>query len=71
MKYALALFLCVAGCVRKILGIGPGLSSISPHCNKVNLLMKKYPWSWSVFGIFLFRLLIYCKYEFSCSKEVG
>jgi hypothetical protein len=40
IKYVLALFLCVTGCVRRISGIGPGLGSISPHCNNVNLLMK-------------------------------
>ncbi len=40
IKYVLALFLCVVGCVRRMLGIGPGLGSISLHCNNVSLLMK-------------------------------
>ena len=40
IKYVLALFLCVVGCVRRMLGIGPGLGSISPHCNSASLLMK-------------------------------
>ena len=40
MKYILALFLCVVGCVRRMLGIGPGLGSMSPHCSRVNLLIK-------------------------------
>ena len=40
MKYVLALFLCVAGCVRKMSGIGPGLGSMSPHCSSASLLMK-------------------------------
>ena len=40
MKYMLALFLCVAGCVCRILGIGPGLGSMSPHLSKFSLLMK-------------------------------
>jgi hypothetical protein len=71
LKYVLALFLCVAGCVRRILGIGPGFSSISPHCYKVNLLMKYYPWNWSVFGFFLIYILVFCKYEFSRSKNAG
>ena len=33
-------FLCVAGCVYRMLGIGPGLSSMSPHFSNSNLLMK-------------------------------
>ena len=40
IKYMLVFFWCVAGCVRKISGIGPGLGSMSPHCNRSNLLMK-------------------------------
>ena len=40
MKYVLAFFLCIAGCVCKMSGIGPGLGSISPHCNNASLLMK-------------------------------
>ena len=36
----LALFLCVVGCVRRMLGIGPGFSSMSPHLSNSNLLMK-------------------------------
>ena len=40
IKYMLALFLCVAGCVCRMLGIGPGLSSMSPHFSNSNLLMK-------------------------------
>ena len=40
IEYIFALFLCVAGCVRRISGIGPGLGSISPHCNSVSLFMK-------------------------------
>jgi hypothetical protein len=40
MKYKLARFLCVVGCVYKMLGIGPGLGSMSPHCSKASLLMK-------------------------------
>ena len=40
MKYSLAPFLCVSGCVQRILGIGPRLGSMSPHCSRVNLLMK-------------------------------
>ena len=39
-KICVGFFLCVAGCVRKILGIGPGLSSMSPHFRRSNLLMK-------------------------------
>ena len=30
MKYILHLFLCVDGCVWRILGMGPGLVSMSP-----------------------------------------
>jgi len=40
IKYVLAIFLCVVGCMRKMSGIGPGLGSILPHCNNVNLLIK-------------------------------
>ena len=40
IKYMLARFLCVAGCVRRMFGIGPGLSSMSPHFSNSNLLMK-------------------------------
>jgi len=40
MKYMLALFLCVAGCVYRMLGIGPGLDSMSPHFSNYSLLMK-------------------------------
>ena len=40
IKYMLALFLCAVGCVCRMLGIGPGLSSMSPHFNSSNLLMK-------------------------------
>ena len=40
MKYMLALFLCVIGCVRRISGIGPGLVSMSPHFSRSSLLMK-------------------------------
>jgi hypothetical protein len=40
MKYILALFLCVAGCVCRMLGIGPGLDSMSPHFSNSSLLMK-------------------------------
>ena len=39
IKYVLAFF-CVTGCVRKISGIGPRLSSMSPHFSKSSLLMK-------------------------------
>jgi hypothetical protein len=40
IKYVLALFLCIVGCVRKISGIGPGLSSMSPNFSRSSLLMK-------------------------------
>ena len=40
MKYSLALFLCVAGSVCRMLGIGLGLDSISPHFSNFSLLMK-------------------------------
>ena len=40
INYILALFLCVAGCVCRMLGIGPGLSSMSPHFSNSNLLIK-------------------------------
>ena len=40
MKYILALLLCIAGCVCSMLGIGPGLDSMSPHFNNSSLLMK-------------------------------
>ena len=40
IKYTLALFLCVVGCACRMLGIGPRLSSMSPHFNNSNLLMK-------------------------------
>ena len=40
IKYMLALCLYVAGCVCRILGIGAGLSSMSPHFSNSNLLMK-------------------------------
>jgi hypothetical protein len=33
MKYVLHLFLCVDGCVWRILGMGPGLVSMSPLSN--------------------------------------
>ena len=33
MKYILHLFLCVDGCVWRILGMGPGLVSMSPLSN--------------------------------------
>ena len=36
----LALFLCVAGCVCRMFGIGPGLGAISPHFSNSSLLMK-------------------------------
>jgi hypothetical protein len=36
----LALFLCVVECVRRMLGIGPGLDSMSPHFSKASLLKK-------------------------------
>ena len=36
----LALFLYAAGCVCKMLGIGPGLDSMSPHFSNSSLLMK-------------------------------
>ena len=36
----LALFLCVAGCVCRMLGIGPGLGSMSPHFSNSSLLIK-------------------------------
>ena len=51
MKYVLAIFLCVAGCVRRILGIGPGLGrrtqdllqkhAISPHTSSLHTLTYK------------------------------
>ena len=50
IKYVFVLFFCVAGCVRRIFGIGPGFSSISPHFSSSNLLMKWYPLYCSVFG---------------------
>jgi hypothetical protein len=40
MKYVLALFLCVIGCVRRISGIGPGLGSMSPHFSRSSMSMK-------------------------------
>ena len=40
MKYVLAIFLCVVGCLCSMFGIGSGFDSISPHCNKDNILMK-------------------------------
>ena len=40
MKYMLALLLCVVGCECRILGIGPGLDSMSPHFSNSSLLMK-------------------------------
>ena len=40
MKYMLALFLCVGGCVCRMLGIGPGLGSMSPLFSSSSLLMK-------------------------------
>ena len=40
IKYMLALFLCVARCVCRMLDIGLGLSSMSPHFRNSNLLMK-------------------------------
>ena len=40
IKYMLALFLCVAGCVRRMLGIGLGFNSMSPHFSSSSLLMK-------------------------------
>ena len=36
----LALFWCVVGYVCRMLGIGPGLSSMSPHFSNSSLLMK-------------------------------
>ena len=36
----LARFLCVVGCVCRMLGIGPGLGSMSPHLSSSSLLMK-------------------------------
>ena len=36
----LALFLCAAGCVCRMLGIDPGLGSMSPHFSNSNMLMK-------------------------------
>ena len=36
MKYFLHMFLCVEGCVCRILGMGPGLVSISPLSNSMN-----------------------------------
>ena len=40
IKYMLALFLCVEGCVPRRLGIGPGFSSMSPHLISSSVLMK-------------------------------
>ena len=40
IKYILALFLCVAGCVYRTLGIGPGFLSMSPHFINSSLFMK-------------------------------
>ena len=40
IKYVLAIFLCEIGCVRRMSGIGPGLSSMSPHFSRSSLLMK-------------------------------
>jgi hypothetical protein len=39
IKYVMARCLCVAGCVRKRSGIGPGFSSMSPHLSRSSLLM--------------------------------
>ena len=39
IKYMLAFF-CVTRCVRRILGISPGLSYMSPHFSRSSLLMK-------------------------------
>ena len=36
----LVLFLYGAGCVCRMLGIGPGLGSMSPHVSNSSLLMK-------------------------------
>jgi hypothetical protein len=52
----LASFLCLDGCVRSIFGIGPGLGSMSPHCSKASLLVKLYPWYFTIFGFLLFIL---------------
>ena len=71
IKYALALFLCAAGCVCKILGIGPGLGSMSPHCNSVSLLMNKYPWSWSIFGFCLFNFRYLVSMNLVVIKRLG
>ena len=40
IKYVLARFLCMAGCVRRMSGIGPGLDFMSPQINNVSVLMK-------------------------------
>ena len=40
IKYVLYLRLCGGGCVSNILGIGPGLVSMSPLLSNINVFVK-------------------------------
>ena len=68
IKYLLHLFLCVVGCVCRMLGMGPGLVSMSPlrsisKCKKNAWIMRRFFRSlYVVYCCFLFFFILVSRF---------
>ena len=76
IKYFLHRFLCVVGCVCRMLGMGPGLVSMSPLRSIIKcrenawFIVKFFRFLYVVYWFFLFILVSMCA-KFCISKSNG